>query len=115
MQTWVLSKQPRLCDWAEELCFEDKFPFLILLGLLKRLIVRPSNELVALPTPDIPHDMLAGCHISLFRLARYVVNDGVEEICLSMLAAKALVIDVSLRNQEQERKQSQEIISWRES
>jgi hypothetical protein len=79
-----------LCDVAEKLGLENKFALLILFRRLVCLVVFPSNDLGALAAGDVSNDVATGGHVALARIAGVDIDDIVEEICLTVLAAKVL-------------------------
>ena len=80
-----------LVDGTQQLSLQDIFPFLVLLRRLVRLVVCPSDELLALSTLNIPDDVLASRHAALLGFAWCNVDDFAEEKCFAMLASKVLV------------------------
>jgi hypothetical protein len=85
-----------LADVTEQLMLEDELPLLVLLTALVGLVVLPANHFFALATLDVADDMAARGHIPLARLARFHIDDGVEEVGLTMLATEVLQRDTAL-------------------
>ena len=83
------------CHITQQFSLQDVLSFLILLARLKRLIVFPAYRLVALSARNIPHDVSAGCHVSLTGIAGRDVDDVVEEVRFAMLATEILIHQVS--------------------
>lgn len=79
-----------LTNIYQQLCLQNKLPLLILFGLLIGLIILPSDNLLALFTRDIAHNVAARCHVPLHGLGLLDVYDRVEEVCFSVLAAEIL-------------------------
>jgi hypothetical protein len=90
----LLQRLGGLADVAEQLVFENKLAFLVLLAALVRLVVLPPHRLFALSTLDVSHDVSARRHVALARLASLDVYDCVEEICFAVLAAEVSTNDV---------------------
>lgn len=78
---------------AQQLGLEDVVAFLVLLGVLVRLVVLPADRLLALGAADVAHDVAAGGHVALDGLGLGDVDDGVEEVGFAVLAAEILRSD----------------------
>lgn len=81
----------RLADDAQQLRLKDELALLVLLAGLVRLIVLPTDACVAAAAVDVPHDVPARGHITLVGFGVVDVDDVVEEVGLTMLAAEVLV------------------------
>ena len=79
-----------LCNLAQQLGFQDVFALLVLLTTLESLVILPSNGLVALLTRNISHDMTSSGHVSLGGLTLNHVDNGIEEVGFTVLAAEVL-------------------------
>jgi len=79
-----------LCNLAQQFGFQDVFALLVLLTTLESLVILPSNCLVALLTRNISHDMASGGHVSLGGLTLNHVDNGIEEVGFTVLAAEVL-------------------------
>jgi len=79
---------------AEQLGLEDIFALLVLFRRFVSFVVLPAHRVVALPTLDVAYDMTAGCHVPLAGIALDDIDDGVEEVGLSMLASEVPTDDV---------------------
>ena len=75
---------------AEQLRLEDELALLVLLARLVRLVVFPADRLLALPAVDVTHDVAARRHVAFAGIGLGDVDDAVEEVCFSMLAAEVL-------------------------
>lgn len=82
--------ESHLRNVAKQLSLQNKLPLLIFLRRLVRLVVLPTDGLLALAARDIADDVAAGGHVSLGGFAGVDVDDGVEEVGLAMLAAEVL-------------------------
>ena len=67
-----------LVDRTQQLSLKDKFPLLVLLRHLKRLIVLPPHRLFTLPALNIPHNVFARSHVSFYRFRLGYVYYRVE-------------------------------------
>lgn len=79
-----------LGDDAQQLRLEDELALLVLLARLVRLVVFPPDAGVAAAAVDVPHDVPAGGHITFVRFGAVDVDDVVEEVGLTVLAAEVL-------------------------
>lgn len=68
----------QLTHHTQQLLFQDKLPFLILLTRLVCLVVLPSHRLLALSACDIPNDMSPGSHATLHGFGLRDIDHGVE-------------------------------------
>lgn len=80
----------QLADDGEQLGFQDELALFVLLGRLVGLVVLPADCLAAASTHDVPHDVAPRCHVTFVGLGTADVDNDVEEIGLTMLAAKVL-------------------------
>lgn len=74
----------------EQLRLENKLALLVFFRRLVGLVVFPADNLVTNATADVAHDVAAGGHVALARVGTLDVDDGVEEVCLTVLAAEVL-------------------------
>lgn len=79
-----------LGDDAQQLRLEDELALLVFLARLVRLVVLPPDTSIAAAAVDVPHDMPAGGHITFVRFGAVDVDDVVEEVGLTVLAAEVL-------------------------
>ena len=79
------------CTPIPTACLKDILPLLVLLRALVRLVVLPPHRLLALSTKDVADNVSARRHVALVRLASFDVDDVVEEVGFSVLAAEVLV------------------------
>lgn len=77
-------------DVAEQFCFQNVFALLVFFSRLVRLVVLPSDRLLALSAADVSYDMSSSSHVALASLALVDVYDVVKEESLSMLATEVL-------------------------
>lgn len=75
---------------AQQLGFQDILALLVLLRVLVRLVVFPADGFFALPAVDVTYHVLAGRHLALHGFGLRDVDDGVEEVGFSVLAAEVL-------------------------
>lgn len=85
-----------LRDSTKQFTLKDKFPLLILLTGLIRLVILPAHTLIALLAVDVPHNVSPGSHIPLRCLACPCVDHRAEEVCLAMLATEVPGDDIVL-------------------
>ena len=78
------------CHGAEQLCLQDEFALLVLLAGLVRFVVLPAHRFLALSAVNIAYDVATGGHVALVGLGLGDVDNAVEEVGLSMLAAEVL-------------------------
>lgn len=71
-------------------------PFLVLLAALKRLVVLPANNLVALLAGDVADDVAACGHVAFCGVRGGYVDDVGEEVGFAVLAAEVLEMRVLL-------------------
>ncbi|KAJ3579252.1 hypothetical protein NPX13_g1310 [Xylaria arbuscula] len=69
---------------------EDKFPLLVFLVVLERLVVLPADRLLALAAGDVAHNVTPRGHATLRGLTGFDIDDRVEQVSLTMLAAEVL-------------------------
>lgn len=81
-------------DRTQQLRLQNELPLFVLLTSLISLVVFPTHRLITLLALDVTHDMSAGGHIPFHRFSLLDVDDGGEEECLSVLAAKVPRDDV---------------------
>lgn len=75
---------------AEQLCFQDELPFLVLLAGLISLVVFPAYGFLTLSAVNVAYDVTTGGHVALVRLRFGDVNNAVEQVCLAVLTAEVL-------------------------
>lgn len=75
---------------AQQLSFQNILALLVFLRVLVGLVVLPAHRLLTLPTVDIADHMQACRHFALHSLGLGDVNDSIEQIGFSMLAAETL-------------------------
>ena len=80
----------KLINRAQQLRLQYKFPLLVLLRRLVRLVVLPSHRLVTLPAHDVPYEMPARRHIAFCGFRLRDIHDSVEEVGFAVLAAEVL-------------------------
>lgn len=80
-----------LADDVKQFSLEDELALLVLFRCLVGLVILPADNLVADAAADVAHDVAARGHVALARLGTFDVDDGVEQVCLTMLAAEVLV------------------------
>jgi hypothetical protein len=79
-----------LVDLAKQFGLENELALLVFLRRLVRLVVFPTDGLLALLAANVSYDMSTGGHVALARLAGCDVDDVLEQIRLSMLATEVL-------------------------
>lgn len=84
------SCHPILINNTKQLLLENKFPLLILLAGLIRLVVFPPHRLPALSAGNISYHVSAGGHTSFGGFGLVDIDHRVEEVCFSVLAAEIL-------------------------
>lgn len=81
---------PKSTNITEKLGLEDELALLVPLGGLERLVVLPPHRLLAATARNVAHDVAARRHATLVGLARLDVDNRVEEVGFSVLAAEVL-------------------------
>jgi hypothetical protein len=79
---------------AEQLGLQNVFALLVFFSSLVRLIVLPSDCIVALPAIDVPHDMPACCHAAFRGIVEIDIDNVAEQIRFAMLATKVLATNI---------------------
>lgn len=79
-----------LTNHTQQLFLEDILPFLVLLAGFIRLVVLPTDGLLALPARNIAHDVSPGGHAAFDGFGLGDVDDRVEEKRLAMLTSEVL-------------------------
>lgn len=77
---------------AEQFRLKNVLPLLVLLTRLKRLIILPSDNLIALAAHDVANDVFSGRHIAFGGIAGMDIHDLLEEISFPVLTAEVLGI-----------------------
>lgn len=75
---------------TQQFRLQNKFPLLVLLGRLIRLIIFPPHRLLALLAVHVPNLVAAGRHVAFDGFRLRGIDDGIEEEGFAMLAAEVL-------------------------
>lgn len=63
---------------AQQLGFEDEFPFFVLFRRLKRLVIFPTHRFFALMACDVTDDVPAGGHVTFIGVPGIDIDDTME-------------------------------------